>query len=105
MKRHARVKDIISVYRTGGMVAVARYLSDDNIIIEENTWEHKMKKLLESNCWGSMEAEIAMVTHFFNLSDLDGNIRSSNNESSDQGSEDRSDLSDRDRGNINRGKE
>jgi len=92
MKQHARVKDILSIYRSGGMVAVARYLSDEDIIITEDTWEHKLKKLLDSNNWASMEAEIASLSYIFNLSDNDS--RRSNNESPDQGSEDGGDLPD-----------
>ena len=86
MKKHARVKDIASIYRSGGMVSVARYLSDEDLIITENTWEHKLKKLLDSNNWASMEAEIASLSYIFNLSSIDG--RNSSNESTDQGSED-----------------
>ena len=92
MKRHARVKDILAIYRSSGMVGVARYLSDDDIIIAPDTFEHKMKKLLDSNNWASMEAEIASLSYIFNLSEADGRIR--NNEPSDQGSEDGGDIPD-----------
>ena len=93
MKKHARVKDILACYRSGGMVSVARYLSDDDLIITEDTWEHKMKRLLESRNWQSMEAEIASLSYIFNLTDADAR-RSSNNESDDQGSGDNGDMPD-----------
>jgi hypothetical protein len=70
--KHARVKDILISYQTGGMVQVARYLSDPEIEIEENTWEWKMKKLLDSHNWGSMEAEIASLLFTFKLTEEDG---------------------------------
>jgi Trk K+ transport system NAD-binding subunit len=95
-KRHARVKDILACYRSGGMVSVARYLSADNIIITEDTWEHKMKKLLDSNNWASMEAEIASLSYIFNLTDTDAGR---NKESHDQGSEDNGDMPDSNRRN------
>jgi len=68
----ARVKDILISYQVGGMVQVARYLSDPELKIEENTWEWKMKNLLESNNWRSMEAEIASLLFTFKLTDDHG---------------------------------
>ena len=69
---HARVKDILIAYQTGGMVQVARYLSNPEVKIEEDTWEWKMKKLLESNNWRSMEAEIASLLFTFKLTEENG---------------------------------
>ena len=70
--KHARVKDILISYQTGGMVQVARYLSDPDLKIEENTWEWKMKNLLESENWRSMEAEIASLLFTFKLTEENG---------------------------------
>lgn len=92
MKRHSRVKDIVSVYRSGGMDAVVKYVTDENIIITEDTWEYKIKKLIEQKLFASTEAEIASLSYIFNLTDIDG--RNSNYEHPDQGSEDGGDISD-----------
>lgn len=70
--KHARVKDVLIAYQTGGMVQVARYLSDPELKIEENTWEWKMKNLLESHNWRSMEAEIASLLFTFKLTEENG---------------------------------
>jgi hypothetical protein len=75
MKKFPRVKEILIAYNTGGMVSVARYLSDENLIIEPDSFAGKMKKLLDSNNWSSMEAEIASVLHTFKL-DIDDETNS-----------------------------
>lgn len=62
-----RVKDLLITYQAGGMVGVARYLSDEDLVIDPSTWTGKMKRLLDSNNWGSMEAEIASLLHTFKL--------------------------------------
>jgi hypothetical protein len=71
MKR-ARVKDLLISYSNDGMTGVARYLSDENIIIEKDSWVEKMKSLLDSRNWSSMEAEIALIFYKFNLKDKNG---------------------------------
>lgn len=70
--KSARVKDVLIAYQTGGMVQVARYLSDPELDIKENTWEWKMKNLLESHNWRSMEAEIASLLFTFKLTEENG---------------------------------
>ncbi len=71
MSKHARVKEILEAYSTKGMVAVARYLSDEDLIIEPDTWSAKMKRLLDSQNWTSMEAEIASILFTFKLTPED----------------------------------
>jgi len=71
MGKHARVKDILEAYSNKGMAAVARYLSDEDLIIEPETWVAKMKKLLDSHNWMSMEAEIASILFTFKLTPND----------------------------------
>lgn len=71
MAKHARVKDILEAYSTKGMVEVARYLSDEDLIIDPSTWTGKMKRLLDSNNWRSMEAEIASILFTFKLTPKD----------------------------------
>ena len=70
--KYSRVKDILLAYEIGGMVQVARHLSDPELQIEEGTWTSKMKKLLDSNNWRSMEAEIASLLFIFNLNNENG---------------------------------
>ena len=93
MSKHARVKDVLYAYSTSGMAGVARYLSDEDLIIEENTWIEKMKKLLESRNWFSMEAEIASILFTFKLVDKDGRENNKYDEFSDNQSEDGGDDS------------
>ena len=69
MGKHARVQEVIASYKEGGMVSVARYLSDEDMAIDPSTWTGKMKRLLDSNNWRSMEAEIASLMFTFNLTD------------------------------------
>lgn len=90
--KYGRVKDLISAYIDYGMVGVARYLSDEDMVIERGSWIEKMKKLLDSKNWISMEAEIATVSFKFNLIDENGskNIR---RDKPGEGSEDRRDTS------------
>lgn len=91
--KYSRVKDLINAYIDYGMVGVARYLSDDDLVIEEGSWIEKMKKLLDSKNWISMEAEIAIVSFKFNLTEENGskNIR---RDKSGEGFGDRRDISD-----------
>jgi len=70
--KEARVNDLLNAYRSHGMAGVARYLSDEELKIEENSWVGKMKRLLDSQNWGSMEAEIASLINMFNLNNQDG---------------------------------
>jgi hypothetical protein len=71
MSKHARVKDILEAYSIKGMEAVAKYLSDEDLILEPDTWSGKMKKLLDSKNYGSMEAEIASILFTFKLTPKD----------------------------------
>lgn len=71
MGKYARVKDILEAYSIKGMAAVARYLSDEDLIIEPDTWSAKMKRLLDSQNWMSMEAEIASMLFTFKLTPSD----------------------------------
>ena len=83
-----RVKDVLVHYQAGGMVAVARYLSDEDLTIDPDTWTGKMKRLLDSNNWGSMEAEIASLSHTFKLNIEDGTEKSDKGDSECEGSGD-----------------
>lgn len=85
--KHARVKDVLISYQTGGMVQVARYLSDPELEIMENTWEWKMKKLLESENWRSMEAEIASLLFTFKLTEENGRENTIGRGNTGEGSE------------------
>ena len=85
--KHARVKDVLISYQTGGMVQVARYLSDPELKIDENTWEWKMKKLLESENWRSMEAEIASLLFTFKLTEENGRENTIGRGNTGEGSE------------------
>ena len=46
--KEARVNDLLNAYRSHGMTGVARYLSDEELKIEENSWVGKMKRLFDS---------------------------------------------------------
>ena len=83
-----RVKDILVHYQAGGMVAVARYLSDEDLTIDPDTWTGKMKRLLDSHNWGSMEAEIASLLHTFKLDIKDGTKKSDERDREREGSDD-----------------
>ena len=71
MSKHARVKDILDVYSIKGLIGVSKYLMDDEIIVDPSTWSGKMKKLLETKNFGSMEAEIASILFTFKLTPKD----------------------------------
>jgi len=71
MSKHARVKDILDAYSEKGMMGVSRYLMDEEIIVDPSTWSGKMKKLLETKSFGSMEAEIASILFTFKLTPKD----------------------------------
>ncbi len=83
-----RVKDVLVHYQAGGMVAVARYLSDEDLTIDPDTWTGKMKRLLDSNNWGSMEAEIASLLHTFKLNIEDGTENTTSGDNKSEGSGD-----------------
>jgi len=70
--KEARVNDLLDAYRSHGMTGVARYLSDEELQIKKNSWVGKMKRLLDSHNWGSMEAEIASLVYMFNLNNQNG---------------------------------
>jgi hypothetical protein len=67
----ARVKEVLSEYRTGGIKGVYEYLSRDDIEIYEGTWIHKIKKLLEAGNIASCECEISYILFTFKLSEND----------------------------------
>lgn len=71
MAKHARVKDILETYETKGMAGVDMYLSDKDLILDPDTWTGKMKKLLDSKKFTSMEAEIASILFTFKLTPKD----------------------------------
>lgn len=71
MAKHARVKDILEAYETKGMSGVSRYLNDGDLILDPSTWSGKMKRLLDSKNFGSMEAEIASLLFTFKLTPKD----------------------------------
>ena len=85
---HPRVKDILVLYQAAGMVGVARYLDDPDLIIDPSTWTGKMKRLLDSHNWGSMEAEIASLLHTFKLDIKDGTEKSDERDRECEGSDD-----------------
>jgi hypothetical protein len=91
MAKHPRVKDLLIFYSTQGMTGVARYLSDEDLIIDPSTWTGKMKRLLDSHNWSSMEAEIASMLFTFKLGEKDGRESNRYDEFSDHGPEDRGD--------------
>ena len=85
---HPRVKDVLVLYQSAGMVGVARYLDDPDLIIDPSTWTGKMKRLLDSHNWGSMEAEIASLLHTFKLDIKDGTKKSDERDREREGSDD-----------------
>ena len=89
-----RVKDILVHYQAGGMVAVARYLSDEDLVIDPDTFAGKMKRLLDSNNWGSMEAEIASLLHTFKLNIENGTENTTSKDNESEGSGDSGPTSD-----------
>ncbi|HRT03646.1 MAG TPA: hypothetical protein P5513_06885 [Candidatus Diapherotrites archaeon] len=78
--KEGKIIDLLKEYYSHGMAGVARYLSDNNIKIYENSWVGKMKRLFESKNWMSMEAEIASLIYILNLTNENerGNIESDN---------------------------
>lgn len=92
MNNYPRVKEVLESYEQKGMAGVARYLSSKDLVIEPGTWIEKMKKLLDSKCFSSMEAEIASIYFLFNLSKKDE--RRDYSKLQDSGPSDRGDISD-----------
>ena len=81
-----RVKDILVHYQAGDMAAVAAYLSDEDLVIEPDTFAGKMKRLLDSNNLGSMEAEIASLLYTFKLNIEDGTENTTDGDNKSEGS-------------------
>lgn len=71
MAKHARVKDLLEAYDIKGMAGVSKYLTDEDLILDPSTWTGKMKRLLDSKNFGSMEAEIASILFTFKLTPKD----------------------------------
>ena len=92
MSKHPRVKDVIEAYDIKGIAGVSKYLNNKDLIIDSSTWVGKMKRLLDSKKWFSMEAEIASILFIFKLTP-DERERRSDSELSDQGFTDGGDSS------------
>lgn len=69
MNKYPRVKEVLNAYSKNGMGGVSKYLLNEDLIIDPNTWVGKMKRLLDSKSLSSMEAEIASILFIFKLNE------------------------------------
>jgi hypothetical protein len=67
--KYLRVKDVLKQYSKGGISFVKNYLNQEGLIIEENTWIHKIKTLLDKNLDKSVESEIELLLFEFKIND------------------------------------
>lgn len=65
----AKTRDLLSAYMKGGMAAVTKYVSNQDLEFKEGTWVNKAKNLIEHNCWRSLEEEINLIIYKFTLND------------------------------------
>ena len=73
MKKLAKIKDVLNIYKSKGITGVSEYLLDEELDIREETWIHKAKSLLDSKNFKSLEAEITLILFNFKLSENEEN--------------------------------
>lgn len=61
------VKNIVKIYKKGGINRLQNYLNDNKIKIEEETWAAKIKTLLNEDKKRSAAYEIELVALNINL--------------------------------------
>jgi len=60
-----RVKDIIKNYKEGNLQKVNEYLTQPNMIIDPQSWEAKIKKLIDDKMYNTAKCEIELVGYKF----------------------------------------
>jgi len=63
--KESRVKDIIKIYTTGNLLAVNKYLSDPDIIVDPSTWAGSIKRLIEEKQFISASQLIELTAYKF----------------------------------------
>jgi len=65
--KYTRVRDVIKAYKDGKIPGLAAYFSQDDLIIEKNSWSERIYKLLCNNQPHSVVTEIEFLITKFNF--------------------------------------
>lgn len=63
--KEPRVKDIIECYKTGNIIKVYEYLTQENMFVDPSTWAGKIKQLIENKQYISVKQEIELIGYKF----------------------------------------
>ena len=63
--KEPRVKDIIESYKTGNIVKVYEYLSQENMTVDPSTWAGQIKKLIENKQFITAKQMIELIAYKF----------------------------------------
>jgi hypothetical protein len=56
-----RVKDIIRIYKEGNIQKVDEYLNQPGMIVDPNSWEGRIKKLIDDKLYNTAKCELELV--------------------------------------------
>lgn len=58
-----RVKHIIQSYKTGNIISVYKYLTQENMIVDSNTWAGQVKQLIENGQFYTAKQIIELIAY------------------------------------------
>jgi len=61
--KEPRVKEIIESYKTGNIIKVYEYLTQENMTVDSSTWAGQIKKLIENKQFFVVQQMIELIAY------------------------------------------